>query len=150
VFYGGASYSPAEFDAAQKAGQYKVAPVVNVSEVAANTAPSISSLMAFDGPAPETINGRLAMLGFVAALGAELATGESVVGQLGDAPAPILLTFVGIAVASLLPMTSNVLPEEEAVSVFTADAERINGRAAMIGFAALLVVELFKGGKALF
>eukprot|EP00873_Tetraselmis_striata_P035450 jgi/Tetstr1/455714/TSEL_042521.t1 len=33
--------------------------------------------MAFSGPAPEVINGRLAMLGFAAALGAELSTGQT-------------------------------------------------------------------------
>lgn len=32
--------------------------------------------MAFSGPAPERINGRLAMLGFVAAVAAELVSGE--------------------------------------------------------------------------
>lgn len=32
--------------------------------------------MAFDGKAPEITNGRLAMLGFLAAVAAELATGK--------------------------------------------------------------------------
>ena len=60
--------------------------------------------MAFSGPAPETVNGRLAMLGFAAALGAELSTGESVVQQLSDAPAAILAVFVAFAIASLVPI----------------------------------------------
>jgi len=38
---------------------------------------------AFSGPLPEKANGRLAMLGFVAALGAELSTGQPVVTQVG-------------------------------------------------------------------
>lgn len=37
---------------------------------------------AFSGPLPEKANGRLSMLGFVAALGAELATGEPVFTQV--------------------------------------------------------------------
>ena len=37
-------------------------------------------------PRAELINGRLAMLAFVAALGAELSSGESVLRQLGDEP----------------------------------------------------------------
>ena len=49
--------------------------------------------MAFDGRAPERTNGRLAMLGFVAAMAAELATGKSchssvksfvILGQIAD------------------------------------------------------------------
>jgi len=41
-------------------------------------APAFGDLMAFSGPAPELINGRLAMLGFIAAVVAELNSGESV------------------------------------------------------------------------
>ena len=37
--------------------------------------PSFSKVMGFSG-APEIINGRLAMMGFVAALGAELSSGR--------------------------------------------------------------------------
>jgi hypothetical protein len=44
------------------------------------------------------------MLGFVAALGAELSSGESVVQQLSDAPGPILAVFVAFAVATLVPI----------------------------------------------
>jgi hypothetical protein len=35
-----------------------------------------AEIMAFNGKAPEITNGRLAMLGFLAAVAAELATGE--------------------------------------------------------------------------
>merc|ERR1719214_527273 len=41
-------------------------------------------LMGAGGPAPEVINGRAAMLGFLAALGAELATQDSIFKQLGE------------------------------------------------------------------
>ncbi|MQL00569.1 chlorophyll A-B binding protein, partial [Escherichia coli] len=34
-----------------------------------------SDVLAFSGPAPERINGRLAMIGFVAAIAVELANG---------------------------------------------------------------------------
>lgn len=36
-----------------------------------------ADVMAFSGPAPEIVNGRLAMLGFVAAVAAEFTSGES-------------------------------------------------------------------------
>lgn len=64
--------------------------------------------MAFAGPAPETINGRLAMLGFVAALGAELSSGKPVLEQLDGAAVPIAATFVLFSVASLIPMLKGV------------------------------------------
>merc|ERR1712094_103155 len=59
---------------------------------------SFGDAMAFAGPAPEIINGRLAMLGFIAALGAEAASGETVFQQIGDAEPSILF-----AAASLIP-----------------------------------------------
>lgn len=58
--------------------------------------------MAFSGPAPEVINGRLAMLAFVAAAGAELATGAPVAAQLKEAPLFIGLTFLIFSIASLV------------------------------------------------
>merc|ERR1712113_1017907 len=61
---------------------------------------SFGEAMAFSGAAPETINGRLAMLGFVAALGAEASSGETVFQQVGDATAPIAFAFVLFAAAS--------------------------------------------------
>lgn len=57
--------------------------------------------MAFSG-APEIINGRLAMLAFVAALGAELSTGETVLSQLFDAPILVAVTAVVFSWASLV------------------------------------------------
>jgi len=101
------------------------------------------SVMDFGGKAPEITNGRLAMLGFIAALGAELATGESVFAQLQDAPIFIPATFALFIVASIIPMNKN--KKAESVGPLTPDAELVNGRAAMIGFAALLAIEAIKG-----
>lgn len=58
----------------------------------------------FDGPAPETINGRLAMLGVTSALAAELVTGVGLREQWLKAPAPILFSFAIIAIASYIPI----------------------------------------------
>merc|ERR1712087_34518 len=46
--------------------------------------------MAFSGPAPETINGRLAMIGFVSAVAAEFSKQETIVQQFGDATNAII------------------------------------------------------------
>ncbi len=58
--------------------------------------------MGFSGSVPERVNGRLAMLGFVAALGAELASGESVLKQVGEEPTGIAITFLLFIAASLV------------------------------------------------
>ena len=66
------------------------------------------SVFAFAGPGPEVINGRLAMLAFVAAAGAEFATGFTAVQQLREAPALVGVTFVVFIIASLVRPTSAV------------------------------------------
>lgn len=59
---------------------------------------------AFDGPAPETINGRLAMLGVVTCLAAEFSTNVGIQEQTAKAPFSILGTFVIISLASYIPI----------------------------------------------
>ena len=111
---------------------------------------SLKEAMAFSGPAPETINGRLAMLGFAGALGAELSSGESVAAQFSGVDQPWILYFAALfAVASLVPLTKQGIDENAKFGPFTAAAEKLNGRAAMIGLAALLAIEN-SNGAALF
>lgn len=103
---------------------------------------------------PETINGRAAMLGFVAAAGAEIFGSGSILAQLSKAPQPVLL-IVGIIVASsIIPiykgakgdylsslMDTYSLPE----GLFTAKNEKIIGRLAMLGLGGLLALEVVLG-----
>ena len=96
----------------------------------------------FAGSGPEIMNGRLAMLGFVAAAGAEIATGEPVYQQFGEAPAPILLTIALFTAASVVPFLSNTKAED--AGMWTREKELLNGRAAMIGMLALLGFEAVK------
>ncbi len=84
--------------------------------------------MGFSG-APEIINGRLAMLGFVAALGAEIASGDSVLKQVSEEPTLISLTFITFAAASLVPAFAR--RKGDSLGPFTPQAEMTNGRAAM-------------------
>jgi hypothetical protein len=100
--------------------------------------------MAFSGPGPEIINSRLAMLAFVAAVGAELSTQESVGTQFAAAPLAILGAGALFAAASIIPMLKGA--KREAVGPFSPAAELVNGRAAMLGFASLLAVEALRGG----
>jgi len=104
----------------------------------------LASVMKFDGPAPETINGRLAMIGMVWAAVAEIRSGEGVAQQtLGDTGLIWFLAIVPIFVwATLVPIFGwNESPDSRSFGPFNAKAERWNGRTAMIGFVALLVTE---------
>ena len=58
--------------------------------------------MAFSGYAPERVNSRLAMLGIVAALGAELSTGKGLFEQVDMATGPIAITFALFIAASVV------------------------------------------------
>lgn len=104
------------------------------------------SVFAFDGAAPETINGRLAMLGFVWAIIGEKTTGLSVVDQVFSPGSTGLIWFLAsvqiLTYASLVPIfNARESTDARSFGPFRAQAERWNGRAAMIGLVALLVTE---------
>ncbi|KAL9408169.1 hypothetical protein AB3S75_046674 [Citrus x aurantiifolia] len=105
-----------------------------------------SDVLAFSGPAPERINGRLAMIGFVAALAVELSKGQDVFAQLSDGGVAWFLgTSVLLTVASLVPLFKGVSVESKSDGFMTSDAELWNGRFAMLGLVALAVTEFVKG-----
>jgi hypothetical protein len=109
---------------------------------------SFTGVFAFDGAAPETINGRLAMLGLVWAFIAEKATGLTVFEQLYTPGQTGLVFFVGavqlFTYASLVPIMNGESTDARSFGPFTARAERWNGRLAMIGFLSLVVTEMFR------
>ncbi|KAI3853224.1 hypothetical protein MKW92_014794 [Papaver armeniacum] len=106
-----------------------------------------TDLLAFSGPAPERINGRLAMIGFVTAIGVELAKGTDVAAQLGDGGLPwFLYTCVLLSVASIVPLAQGVSVESKSDGIMSSTAEMWNGRAAMLGLVALVLTEVAKGG----
>ncbi|CAI8586379.1 unnamed protein product [Vicia faba] len=105
-----------------------------------------SDLMAFSGPAPERINGRLAMIGFVAALGVEIAKGQGLFEQISGGGVPWFLgTSVLLSLASLIPFFQGVSVESKSKSIMSSDAELWNGRIAMLGLVALAFTEFIKG-----
>ena len=114
------------------------------------------------------INGRLAMLGFLTAVVQEIATGHSFAEQFGEnfgifAEQVQLWAFASLAPAfsSNEGYTADPFTMEasrtwrevfkggpwtpEARKIFTPEVEQLNGRAAMVGVAALILVEAVKG-----
>lgn len=103
---------------------------------------------------PELINGRAAMLGFVAAAGAEIFGAGPVVTQLGESPQPVLILLALIVASTIIPLYKGTrgdylesLRDTYSVpqGVFTEQKERLHGRLAMLGLAGLIAVELFIG-----
>mmetsp|Transcript_42586 Transcript_42586/g.79830 ORF Transcript_42586/g.79830 Transcript_42586/m.79830 type:complete len:191 (+) Transcript_42586:251-823(+) len=112
-----------------------------------STTKSLSEVMAFAGPGPELINGRAAMLAFVAAAYAEAYTNKPVMTQLTCEPLLVAFGVALIAAGSFVTMTQGT--KVDGPGAFKPNAEMLNGRVAMLGFAALLVVENVTG-KAFF
>jgi hypothetical protein len=125
-------------------------------------------VLAFEGWAPEVINGRLAMLGFLTAVVQEIATGQSFTEQFASnfnifAAQVQLWAFASLAPAfsSNEGYTANPFTMEasrtwrevfkggpwgpEKRKVFSPEVEQLNGRAAMVGIVALVAVETVKG-----
>ncbi|KAL2924965.1 Early light-induced protein 1 chloroplastic [Bienertia sinuspersici] len=108
---------------------------------------NFTDLFAFSGPAPERINGRLAMIGFVAAIAVELSQGTDLLSQIsGGGIEWFLGTSILLSTASLVPLFKGSRAEAKTEGLMNANAELWNGRFAMLGLVALAVTELAKGG----
>lgn len=107
---------------------------------------------------PETINGRAAMIGFLAGAGAEIFGAGPLMGQLSRAPQPALVIMALVTAGSIIPIIKGAkgeylaslretytLPE----GVFTEALERLHGRLAMLGVGGLILLELLKGSAVL-
>ncbi|KAF8732132.1 hypothetical protein HU200_016099 [Digitaria exilis] len=106
--------------------------------------------LAFSGPAPERINGRLAMVGFVSALAVEASRGDGLLAQAGNGAGLTwsAYTAVVLSAASLAPLLQGETVEGRSgglFNLFTADAEIWNGRLAMLGLVALAATEYLTG-----
>jgi hypothetical protein len=125
-----------EFGNVSNTGAEKRANIGNERE------PTFPEAQAFDGPLPETINGRAAMIGVLSGLGAEFTRGIGLRQQIMEAPNTIVLSILIIAVASAVPVLRGYTRKEPfANSFWSPKAENINGRLAMLGFASIIATE---------
>lgn len=108
---------------------------------------SITDLLQFSSRAPERINGRLTMLGFVSAISAELLSGQDVFSQLSHGGFQLFLgASILFSIASLVPFFNGVDVGSKSEGLMNSDVELFNGRLAMLGLVALAVTEFAKGG----
>ncbi|KAH9327988.1 hypothetical protein KI387_000096, partial [Taxus chinensis] len=114
----------------------------------AQTSTKLGDVFSFAGAAPETINGRLAMVGFVSAIGVEVASGRDLFSQLssGTGVSWFLLSTLLFSAASLVPMLKGVTAQSKSQDIMSSSAEIWNGRFAMLGLLALAFTEYVKGG----
>ena len=132
-------------------------PVVEEPVVAAPTEAAPFSLL---NGMSEVMNGRAAMVGMLAALASELATGKPIWTQIfgqysdgdlvaaGSGQSVLLYGFavVFVLMGSLSVKLQGVNPEDRSFGPFSANAEMLNGRIAMMGFSGLLIAENFTQG----
>lgn len=109
--------------------------------------PRFIDVLAFTGPGPERINGRLAMVGFISAMVVEITRGQDLFTQIENGGYRwFLLTSVVLTMASLFPFSRGIGPGATTDKFWNPDAEVWNGRAAMVGLVALAITEYIKGG----
>eukprot|EP00271_Cylindrocystis_brebissonii_P010976 TRINITY_DN27554_c0_g1_i1.p1 TRINITY_DN27554_c0_g1~~TRINITY_DN27554_c0_g1_i1.p1 ORF type:complete len:206 (-),score=26.54 TRINITY_DN27554_c0_g1_i1:339-956(-) len=127
-----------------------------------STAPkgSLEELFSFSGPAPELINGRLAMWGFFCILAPELSDGKTIGELFLSSSVQTVITIIMLSVATLVPQLVSGVPLGDLLETATASGmpqeikfmnypvEKWTGRVAMLGFLGMIIVEAVTGASA--
>ena len=95
--------------------------------------------MKFNGPAPERINGRLAMAMFAIAAQNEHLTGATFYQQLTHPDWKLVILALVLTYATMVPVLKGVRDED--FFMFTVKAEKWNGRLGMLGWVGIMYVE---------
>jgi len=111
---------------------------------------AFKNTMSFGAWAPETINGRVAQIAFVAGAAAEAVTGETLPAQAHDHVFSLAFASSLIALASFMPNVQGEKytsePESKgAFGPFSPGKELLHGRLAMVGLAAWIAIESHTG-----
>jgi len=137
-------------DAIQEASGINAETLNKTARSAANDdVGAFAETMSFAGLAPEIINGRGAMIGMLAAFGAELRTHTAVLQQIATSPVLVAGAFATVILASVIPIIRKADLNISGWGPFTQRAEVWNGRLAMVAFASLIAVETIKAGPGL-
>jgi len=104
-------------------------------------------LWGFGGALPELVNCRIGMLAFLGIAYVEATSGASLAAQLAQPahPWPEAIAL-GVTLMSLPPLLRGVSPRQAQLGPFSAGAELLNGRAALLGLALVSVQEFAHGG----
>jgi len=102
---------------------------------------------------PENLNGRSAMLGFVAGAAAEVVTGQSLVQQFSENPVAVTGAAGLVTLGSMMPVLTMTMTDKSLgldgsgeTQQWTPEAEQLNGRLAMVGLAGMMGLEALTGG----
>ena len=111
---------------------------------------AFKNTMSFGAWAPETINGRVAQIAFVAGAAAEAVTGETLPAQAHDHVFSLAFASSLIALASFMPNVQGEKytsePESKgAFGPFSPGKELLHGRLAMVGLASWIAIESHTG-----
>ena len=110
---------------------------------------TFNEIMGFSSYGPELINGRVSQVAFLAAIGAEVATHETLATQIGEHSGALIFASALISLASLMPrLVGGITAKPETrkdEGMWKPSTELLNGRAAMVGLVALFATEQLSG-----
>lgn len=116
------------------------------NEARRTNASSWFNALRFTSPAPERINGRLAMAMFGPMVIREMNESDTIVQQLSmhhGVDWRAALACVVIVYASMVPFSKSC--KDEDFGIFSVRAEKVNGRLAMLAWAAVIALEAWVG-----